>query len=106
MTDQVVTLAGKEARKDYPEEPWGVSYWIHENKGNRRVSRKVRLFTNDFKLSTSMIANIYKSRWQIEAFFKLIWQNLKIKSFLGTSHDAVKTQVYVAPSRPHPEASA
>jgi hypothetical protein len=95
IADQVVTLAGKEASKDYPKEPWVVSYWIHEKKGNRSISRKVRFFIDNLRLSASMIANMYKSRWQIEAFFKLRGQNRKIKSFLGTSHDAVKTQVYV-----------
>ena len=52
--------------------------------------------TNHFKLSASTIANIYRSRWQIELFFKWIKQNLKIKSFLGTSRNAVMTQIWVA----------
>jgi IS4 transposase len=52
--------------------------------------------TNNFKLAASTIAQIYKSRWQIELFFKWIKQNLKIKSFLGTSKNAVLTQVWVA----------
>ncbi|HSW62682.1 MAG TPA: transposase, partial [Dissulfurispiraceae bacterium] len=54
--------------------------------------------TNNFKLAASTIAQIYKSRWQIELFFKWIKQNLKIKSFLGTSKNAVLTQVWVAMS--------
>ncbi|WP_345427254.1 IS4 family transposase [Halioxenophilus aromaticivorans] len=52
--------------------------------------------TNNFKLAASTIANIYKSRWQIELFFKWIKQNLKIKTFLGTSKNAVLTQVWIA----------
>jgi IS4 transposase len=52
--------------------------------------------TNNFKLAASTIAQIYKSRWQIELFFKWIKQNLKIKSFLGTSKNAVMTQIWVA----------
>lgn len=52
--------------------------------------------TNNFELSAKTIADIYKSRWQIEAFFKWIKQNLKIKTFLGTSQNAVLTQVWVA----------
>ncbi len=52
--------------------------------------------TNNFKLSAKTIAEIYKSRWQIEAFFKWIKQNLKIKTFLGTNENAVLTQVWVA----------
>lgn len=52
--------------------------------------------TNNFDLAASTIAEIYKARWQIELFFKLIKQNLKIKSFLGTSKNAVMTQIWIA----------
>lgn len=52
--------------------------------------------TNNFSLPAKTIGDIYKSRWQIEAFFKWIKQNLKIKTFLGTSENAVLTQVWVA----------
>ena len=59
--------------------------------------KKVLTFlTNNFKLAASTIAQIYKSRWQIEQFFKWIKQNLKIKSFLGTSKNAVMIQIWVA----------
>lgn len=51
--------------------------------------------TNNFKLAAKTIADIYKSRWDIELFFKWIKQNLKIKSFLGTSPNAVMTQIWV-----------
>lgn len=52
--------------------------------------------TNNFKLAASSIAGIYKQRWQIELFFKWVKQNLKIKSFLGTSENAVMTQIWIA----------
>lgn len=52
--------------------------------------------TNNFKLAANTIANIYKARWQIEIFFKWIKQNLKIKTFLGTSKNAVLTQIWIA----------
>jgi putative transposase len=52
--------------------------------------------TNNFELSAKAIADIYKSRWQVELFFKWIKQNLKIKSFIGTSKNAVMTQIWVA----------
>lgn len=52
--------------------------------------------TNNFKLAPYTITQIYKARWQIEAFFKWIKQNLKIKSFLGTSENAVLSQIWVA----------
>lgn len=57
---------------------------------------QLEFLTNNFTLAASTIARIYKSRWQIEVFFKWIKQNLKIKSFLGTSKNAVMTQVWVA----------
>ena len=52
--------------------------------------------TNQFKFSAVTIAAIYKDRWQIELFFKWIKQNLKIKSFIGTSKNAVMTQIWIA----------
>ena len=52
--------------------------------------------TNDLNRSSEEIADLYKSRWQIELFFKWIKQNLKIKKFLGTSENAVKTQICIA----------
>lgn len=60
------------------------------------TGRRFRFLTNNFKLDAQSIADIYKARWQIEAFFKWIKQNLKIKSFLGTSRNAVLTQIWVA----------
>jgi IS4 transposase len=60
-------------------------------------TEKIYIFiTNNFKLAAKTIANIYKSRWQVELFFKWIKQNLKIKSFLGTSRNAVMSQFWVA----------
>ena len=52
--------------------------------------------THHFKLAASTIAEIYKARWQIELFFKWIKQNLKVKSFLGTSKNAVMTKIWIA----------
>jgi len=60
-----------------------------------RRSRK-RLGTNHFGFGASTIAAIYKDRWQVELFFKALKQNLKIKTFIGTSANAVKTQVWTA----------
>lgn len=58
--------------------------------------REYVYLTNNFDLAASQIADIYKNRWQIELFFKWIKQNLKIKTFLGTSENAVMTQIWVA----------
>lgn len=52
--------------------------------------------TNNFDLPAKTIADLYKQRWQVELFFKWIKQNLRIKSFYGTSENAVKTQIWIA----------
>ncbi len=62
----------------------------------RRLERSTNFITNNFQLAPTTIAAIYKQRWQIELFFKWIKQNLKIKTFLGTSKNAVMAQVWVA----------
>jgi transposase len=60
------------------------------------TQKEYTFITNHFKLSAQTIADIYKQRWQVELFFKWIKQNLKIKSFLGASQNAVMTQIWVA----------
>ena len=80
------------ACRDHPEVLRRIEFYDEEKK-------KVLVFlTNNFKLAVSTIAGIYKARWQIELFFKWIKQNLKIKSFLGTSKNAVMTQTQFAHS--------
>ena len=62
-----------------------------------RIPEASNIFlTNNFSLEAITIAKIYKARWQIELFFKRIKQNLKIKSFLGTSKSVVMTQIRIA----------
>ena len=58
--------------------------------------QEMQLLTNRFDLSAHTIAEIYKQRWQIELFFKAIKQNLRVKTFVGTSANAVKTQIWTA----------
>lgn len=60
------------------------------------TGKKYVFLTNNFKLAAATIAAIYKSRWQIELFFTWIKQNLKIETFLGTSKNAVMTQIWIA----------
>ena len=60
------------------------------------TQREYRFVTNNFKLAASTIAAIYKDRWQVELFFKAIKQNLKIRAFLGSSKNAVMTQIWIA----------
>ena len=60
------------------------------------TGKTYHFITNNFRLTSGTIAGLYKQRWQIELFFKWIKQNLKIKTFLGTSKNAVMAQVWVA----------
>lgn len=90
LRDDLITLNVYWSRKYYPEPIRLVGYVDPE------TGKYYEYLTNNMHLSASTIADIYKSRWQIELFFKWIKQNLKIKSFLGTSPNAVKTQIWVA----------
>ena len=60
------------------------------------TGRTIRLVTNDLDAPADEIADLYKQRWQVELFFRWIKQNLKIRRFLGTSRNAVLTQIFVA----------
>jgi IS4 transposase len=60
------------------------------------TGKSLVFITNHFGLLAETIARMYKSRWQIELFFKWIKQNLRIKAFYGTSENAVKTQIWIA----------
>jgi len=62
----------------------------------KELQRNFVFLPNNFKLSASTVAELYKSRWGIETFFKWIKQHLKIKSFWGQSENAVKTQIWIA----------
>lgn len=88
-SDQNVVLRGKNSHA-YPDALRRVGYRDPET-GNHYV-----FWTNAFHLAAATIAAIYKARWQIELFFKTIKQNLKIKTFLGTSENAVMTQIWIA----------
>ena len=90
--DQTILLTGTRTKSYYPQELRMIEFYDEETK------KHLTFLTNNMKLAASTIAAIYKSRWQIELFFKWIKQNLKIKSFLGTSKNAVMTQIWVAMS--------
>ncbi len=89
-SDQTVILTGSDTAKYYPEKIRRIV--IFDKEQNRRLI----LFTNNFKLSAKTIAELYKHRWKIELFFKWIKQHLRIKSFFGTSENAIKTQIWIA----------
>lgn len=92
ICDQDVRLAfGRSARK-YPERLRRVRYRDPES------GKSLQFLSNNFVLSPLTIADLYRRRWQIELFFKWIKQNLRIKSFFGTSPNAVKTQIWIAVS--------
>ncbi len=76
----------------YPDPLRRVSYIDVETR------KRFRFLTNNFTLPALTIALIYKARWQVELFFKWIKQHLRIKSFYGTSENAVKTQIWIAVS--------
>ena len=63
-----------------------------------KPEKRFKFLTNNFTLPAITIAQIYKSRWQVELFFKWIKQHLRIKAFYGTSENAVKTQIWIAVS--------
>lgn len=92
ICDQSVLLSGYYAAKDYPERLRRVKYHDAE------TDKTLVFLTNNFTLPGLVIAKLYKQRWQIELFFKWIKQNLRIKSFYGTSENAVKVQIWIAVS--------
>ena len=61
-----------------------------------KAEREIVLLTNHLQFGASTISNIYKDRWQIEVFFKTLKQNLKIKTFIGTSKNALLIQIWTA----------
>lgn len=91
-SDQTVILIAIESVKAYPDPLRRVSY--HDTETDKRL----KFLTNNFVLPALTIAQIYKSRWQVELFFKWIKQHLRIKAFFGTSENAVKTQIWIAVS--------
>lgn len=89
-SDQTGKLTGLYTPKDYPEKIRRVRFYDFESK------RTFIFLTNNFDLTATQIAFLYKQRWQIELFFKWIKQNLKIKSFWGTTENAVRIQINTA----------
>ena len=90
--DHAILLSGPRTKNHYTKELRLIEFYDEE------TNKSLTFLTNNMKFAASTIAAIYKSRWQIELFFKWIKQNLKIKSFLGTSKNAVMTQIWVAMS--------
>lgn len=92
ICDQTIKLLVPATAKTYPDKLRKVKYRDPE-------TGKVFVFlSNNFDLPAKTIADLYKQRWQVELFFKWIKQNLIIKTFYGTSENAVKTQIWIAVS--------
>jgi transposase len=88
--DQTIILTGINTSKDYPEKLRRIKYF------DKETNKTFVFLTNNFTLPALTIAQLYKCRWQIELFFKWIKQHLRIKTFYGTSENAVKTQIWIA----------
>jgi hypothetical protein len=91
-SDHTVILTAIDPAKAYPDQLRRVSYLDVSTK------KRFKFLTNNFTLPAPTIALIYKSRWQVELFFKWIKQHLRIKAFYGTSENAVKIQIWIAVS--------
>ena len=89
-SDQFIRLTGQRAKKNCPSLLRRICLWDAENQ------REIVFLTNHMKFGSTTIANIYKERWQIELFFKALKQNLRVKTFVGTSENALRIQIWTA----------
>jgi len=92
IADQTITLTGVASCNDYPEKLRRIVF------RDPTTNKRLVFLSNNFSLAPQTIADLYKSRWQIEIFFKWIKQHLRIKAFFGTSENAVHTQIWIAVS--------
>jgi hypothetical protein len=90
--DQTIVLNGINTSKQYPDKLRRIGFFDDESE------RRFSFLTNNFIVPALVVAELYRCRWQVELFFKWIKQHLRIKSFYGTSENAVKTQIWIAVS--------
>lgn len=90
LKDQIIEMEGFYSRQKYPGHLRRIEVWDEENE------KVILLLTNHMVFGSTTIAAIYKDRWQIEIFFKTIKQNLRIKTFVGTSPNALLIQIWTA----------
>jgi hypothetical protein len=88
--DQTIVLTGVNTTTDYPQPLRRVKY--HDT----QTGKTFNFLTNNFAIPAQTVADLYRNRWQVELFFKWIKQHLRIKSFFGTSENAVKSQIWIA----------
>ncbi|WP_375581306.1 IS4 family transposase [Marivirga tractuosa] len=90
LKDEEIILTGYQSKKKYPDKLRRVAVWDDENQ------QTIEIITNNFKWAAQTIGDLYKSRWEIEVFFRDIKQLLHIKTFIGTSENAVMIQIWTA----------
>lgn len=90
LIDEIIELKNQSSKDKYPNKLRRVTVWDAVNE------QEIELITNQFSWSANTIGELYKSRWQVEIFFRDIKQLLHIKSFIGTSENAVMTQIWTA----------
>jgi len=90
MCDQIVTLSNPVPRAGYPDKLRRIRYF------DPLQDRRLIFLTNNFTLPPLTVAQLYRSRWQVELFFKWVKQHLRIRKFYGTSANALKTQIWIA----------
>ena len=90
LIDEMIELKTPKSKKAYPEKLRRVAVWDEKNE------QTIEIITNQMSWTANTISELYKSRWQIEIFFREIKQNLHIKSFIGTTQNAVMIQIWTA----------
>ena len=90
LSDKIIVLTGAQAQHKCPYRLRRIVVWDEENQ------REIVLLTNQLEFGATTIADIYRERWQIELFFKALKQNLHVKSFVGTSENALRIQIWTA----------
>ncbi len=90
LTDQLIEFVGFRSKRKCPYRLRRIVVWDKEQQ------REIALLTNHFEFGATTVSAIYKDRWQIEIFFKALKQNLKVKTFVGTSENALYIQIWTA----------
>lgn len=90
LSDQLIQFTGAKAQSDCPYPLRRIAVW------DARNEREIVLLTNLHWFGATTIAAVYKDRWEIELFFKALKQNLKVKTFVGTSENALRIQIWTA----------
>lgn len=90
LKDEIIELTGTKTKEKYPKKLRRVALWDEKNQ------QAIEVITNQMSWTANTIAELYKARWEVEIFFRDIKQQLHIKSFIGTSHNAVMIQIWTA----------